>query len=118
MSWLYEDVHLGTGALHWEEGHDELPEERANHCQLQINDCEVAFIGGVRGPDLAASSTDIIDIWNFEERTWRYGPRYVLMYCIMNHCLFRSLDMILSYNLFYCLPPTNTRIFGLYYYLS
>ena len=88
MSWLYEDVHLGTGALHWEEGHDELPEERANHCQLQINDCEVAFIGGVRGPDLAATSTDIIDIWNFEERTWRYGPRYVNIYCIMNHCLF------------------------------
>ena len=67
MFWLYEDYHLGTEAVHWDFLSDELPESRAKHCQLQINDCEVAFIGGERG-DL---QNTIIDIWNFKERTWR-----------------------------------------------
>lgn len=67
MFWLYEDEHIGTERVHWDYLSDELPESRSKHCQVQINDCEVAFIGGERG-DL---NNDVIDIWNFKERTWR-----------------------------------------------
>jgi len=72
MFWLYQDIHWGTSAFHWETISDELPEERYNHCQVQINDCEVAFIGGITGTDVV--STETVAIWNFEEHTWRAGP--------------------------------------------
>ena len=48
-------------------------QERYNHCQVQINDCEVAFIGGITGTDVV--STETVAIWNFEEHTWRAGPK-------------------------------------------
>ena len=48
-------------------------QERYNHCQVQINDCEVAFIGGIKGSDVV--STETVHIWNFEEHTWRTGPK-------------------------------------------
>ena len=65
MYWLKDRIY-------WERVEDDLEHERVSHCQVQINDCEVAFIGGQRGTDVVAS--DKIDIWNFEERTWRSGP--------------------------------------------
>ena len=33
----------------------------------------VAFIGGIAGTDVV--STETVAIWNFEEHTWRAGPK-------------------------------------------
>ena len=54
-----------------------LPAERINHCQVQINDCEIAFIGGERGSDVsdASNDDDMIDIYNYKTKTWRTGPK-------------------------------------------
>ena len=71
MYWLDED-------MTWETVPDEMQEARINHCQVQINDCEIAFIGGYRGSDSIAS--DVVDIWNYKERTWRTGPKLVFKY--------------------------------------
>jgi len=71
MYWLDED-------MTWETVPDEMEEPRIDHCQVQINDCEIAFIGGCRGDDTSACSdvtaSDVVDIWNYKERTWRTGP--------------------------------------------
>ena len=53
----------------WETIQDHMEVGRVNHCQIQINDLEVAFIGGERdGYDR------VIDIWNYKEMIWRAGP--------------------------------------------
>lgn len=65
MYWL--DDHL-----QWELISDEMQQERINHCQVQINDCEIAFIGGQVAAETTA--TDTIEIWNWKEHTWRTGP--------------------------------------------
>ena len=65
MYWL--DDHL-----QWELISDEMQQERINHCQVQINDCEIAFIGGQ--VDAETTATDTIEIWNWKEHTWRTGP--------------------------------------------
>jgi hypothetical protein len=39
MYWLDEK-------MRWEHVNTEMPNARANHCMVQINDCEVALIGG------------------------------------------------------------------------
>ena len=54
-----------------------MPAERINHCQVQINDCEIAFIGGERGTDVSDASNDdaMIDIYNYKTKTWRTGPK-------------------------------------------
>merc|ERR1712079_114486 len=73
--WLDED-------MTWETVPDEMEEPRIDHCQVQINDCEIAFIGGCRGDDTSACSdvtaSDVVDIWNYKERTWRTGPKLML----------------------------------------
>ena len=84
MYWLDED-------MTWETVPDEMDEARINHCQVQINDCEIAFIGGCRGSDASSTCTyvtasDVVDIWNYKERTWRTGPKLVfpeLLYICM-----------------------------------
>ena len=57
--------------------------------QVQINDCEIAFIGGIRGTTYDGyedgnsdldydSSTDddmVVDIYNHQTNTWRTGPK-------------------------------------------
>ena len=48
----------------------QLPWPRKDHCQVQISDCEVAFIGGTKN----GTVTTNIDIWNFKGYTWRSGP--------------------------------------------
>ena len=82
MYWLDED-------MTWETVPDEMQEARINHCQVQINDCEIAFIGGIRGTTYDGyengnsdldydSSTDddmVIDIYNHQTNTWRTGPK-------------------------------------------
>ena len=50
-----------------------LPTDRFKHCSIQINNCEVAFIGGERGE--YNDNNKIIDIWNFKKDTWRTGPK-------------------------------------------
>ena len=47
---------------------------RSGHCMVQINEDEVALIGG---SELQSNLTyyDTIDIYNFEENTWREGPQ-------------------------------------------
>ena len=76
-------------SLKWATVNTELPEERIKHCQVQINDCEIAFIGGIRGTTYDGyendnsdldydSSTDddmVIDIYNHQTNTWRTGPK-------------------------------------------
>ena len=59
-----------------------MPEKRKGHCQVQINDCEIAFIGGERGTNgvsFADTGSDdkMIDIYNYKTKTWRTGPELV-----------------------------------------
>ena len=61
----------------WTTEGSELPTERIKHCSIQINDCEVAFIGGERGD--INDDNKIIDIWNYKKGTWRIGPRYIVL---------------------------------------
>ena len=75
--------------LKWATVNSELPEEREKHCQVQINDCEIAFIGGIRGAnydgyvdgnqdlnyDSSTDDDDVIDIYNHQTNTWRTGPK-------------------------------------------
>ena len=61
-----------------------MPEFRKSHCQVQINDCEIAFIGGERGTNGAsfadtAGDDKKIDIYNYKTKTWRTGPELVLI---------------------------------------
>lgn len=58
----------------WLEGPD-LPEPVIRHCLVQINDCEVALIGGHRFDQ--GSYSNRIDIYNFETRSWRLGPSLI-----------------------------------------
>ena len=44
-----------------------MPEAKSYHCSIQINDCEIAIIGGT-------NATTAIDIYNYKENTWRQGP--------------------------------------------
>ena len=54
----------------------QLPWARTEHCQIQISDCEVAFIGGTKTtPGGTDSVTKDIDIWNFKTNKWRSGPQ-------------------------------------------
>ncbi len=68
--------------MRWERGPD-LEEKRAMHCAVQINDCEVALMGGILGDDTTisdlgtASATDTVTIYNFETKMWRSGPRFL-----------------------------------------
>ena len=63
-----------TDHFRWEDMNAVMPTPRSGHCMVQINDLEVAFIGG---SELFSSLTyyDTIDIYNFEENTWRVGPQ-------------------------------------------
>ena len=50
----------------------ELPWARTEHCQIQIGDCEVAFIGGTKTtPGGTDSVTKDINIWNFKTNSDR-----------------------------------------------
>ena len=44
-----------------------MPTAKSYHCSVQINDCEIAFIGG-------DNATTAIEIYNYKENTWRLGP--------------------------------------------
>ena len=69
MYWLKDRIY-------WERVEDDLEHERVSHCQVQINDCEVAFIGGTKTtPGGTDSVTKDIDIWNFKTNKWRSGPQ-------------------------------------------
>ena len=50
-----------------------MPRHRVEHCTIQINECEVAFIAGENEED-DDLTYDTIDIYNFKENSWRYGP--------------------------------------------
>ena len=66
--------------LVWSTLTSELPETRFGHCQIQINDCEVAFIGGLIDyinstyHYVADDSHKQIHIYNYKTMTWRDGP--------------------------------------------
>ncbi len=47
---------------------------RQGHCMIQINSFEVAILGGFQADD--TSELDKVLIYNFEKKTWRYGPEY------------------------------------------
>merc|ERR1712156_507109 len=53
--------------LRWTELDTMMPEAKSYHCSVQINDCEIAIIGGT-------NATTAIDIYNYKENTWRQGP--------------------------------------------
>ena len=53
--------------LRWTELDTMMPQAKSYHCSVQINDCEIAIIGGT---DAATA----IDIYNYKENTWRQGP--------------------------------------------
>jgi hypothetical protein len=63
MYWLDED-------MKWRQTQTDMPNERFDHCMVQINDCEIALIGG----ETSGGSSDSIDIYNFKTNTWREGP--------------------------------------------
>jgi len=67
-------LYMMTDHFRWEDMNAVMPTPRSGHCMVQINDLEVAFIGG---SELFSSLTyyDTIDIYNFEENTWRVGPQ-------------------------------------------
>jgi len=44
-----------------------MPTPKSYHCSVQINDCEIAIIGG-------DNNTRAIEIYNYKENTWRSGP--------------------------------------------
>jgi N-acetylneuraminic acid mutarotase len=58
--------------MNWEQLDTDMPNQRSQHCMVQINDCEVALIGGVVTDyhDNDESST-VIDIYNWKTNTWR-----------------------------------------------
>ncbi len=65
--------------MRWEHG-PPLEEPRAMHCAVQLNDCEVALMGGIIGDathtdgSVSTSATDSVTIYNFETKLWRAGP--------------------------------------------
>jgi len=63
-----------TDHFRWEDLKAVMPVPRSGHCMVQINEDEVALIGG---SELQSNLTyyDSIDIYNFEENTWREGPQ-------------------------------------------
>merc|ERR1711879_190949 len=56
--------------LKWETVDSELPAALHGNCAVQINDGEVAIIGGYEGPD----PSDKFYIYNFKTNTWRERP--------------------------------------------
>lgn len=70
--------------LRWDTVPTVMPRHRSGHCSVQINDCEIALIGGGEGVwhDLetagsfysATSYVLEIDIYNFKTNKWRTGP--------------------------------------------
>ena len=50
-----------------------LPRKRGAHCMVQINNYEVAFIGGSTNPEVQ-NYVYTVDIFDFEKYTWREGP--------------------------------------------
>ena len=59
--------------LTWDNINTETPIEIYGHCTVQINDCEVALIGGKVGP-LPGAPSDKIHIYNLKSNTWRDKP--------------------------------------------
>lgn len=78
-----KEVYLLNKHFRWDELNTEMPNERSGHCMVQINDCEVAFIGG-SSESISTTTTigalDTVDIYNFVENTWRAGPTYVCFF--------------------------------------
>jgi len=54
--------------LTWDTINTETPVEIYGHCTVQINDCEVALIGGMLNP---TTPSDKIHIYNLKSNTWR-----------------------------------------------
>ena len=70
-------MYLMKDNLRWEMlEHIQTPRLRAAHCMVQINECEVALIGGKKyiGENAQLEFVSIIDVYNFEQETWREGP--------------------------------------------
>jgi hypothetical protein len=53
--------------LRWTTLDTALPTPLSYHCSVQINDCEIAIIGG-------SNASHAIHIYNYKENTWRMGP--------------------------------------------
>jgi carbonic anhydrase len=53
--------------LRWTTLDTALPTPLSYHCSVQINDCEIAIIGGT-------NASAAINIYNYKENTWRMGP--------------------------------------------
>ena len=51
----------------------ELPRARSQHCMIQIDEHEVAFIAGSTNAEIG-NHVMTIDIFNFDKKTWREGP--------------------------------------------
>ena len=60
LYWLDEE-------LRWTCLDTAMPTAKSYHCSIQINDCEIALIGG-------DNATTAIEIYNYKENTWRLGP--------------------------------------------
>jgi len=69
-----KSLYMMTDHFRWEDLKAVMPVPRSGHCMVQINEDEVALIGG---SELQSNLTyyDSIDIYNFEENTWREGPQ-------------------------------------------
>ena len=57
--------------LTWEMVNTQVPIEIHGHCAVQINDCEVALIGGNTGLPPTAAPSSKIYIYNFKSNEWR-----------------------------------------------
>ena len=57
--------------LTWEMINTQVPIEIHGHCAVQINDCEVALIGGITGLGTAAAPSRKIYIYNLKSNEWR-----------------------------------------------
>ena len=51
----------------------EMPRARFGHCMINIDENQVAFIGG--RPDNDNLRIAEIDIYNFETKMWSLGPQ-------------------------------------------
>ena len=65
--------------LTWDTLNTETPVEIFGHCIVQINDCEVALIGGTVGPTDTTALNDKIHIYNLKSNTWREKPNPFVM---------------------------------------
>ena len=57
--------------LKWEMVNTQVPIEMHGHCAVQINDCEIALIGGITGLGTAAGPSAKIYIYNYKSNEWR-----------------------------------------------